>query len=61
MNLPPEQVIGLEDAAAGITSINEANETSLGIGNSQTLSEADLIFPNTQAVTLDAIAEKMNI
>lgn len=60
MNLPPEQVIGLEDAAAGITSINAANETSLGIGNSQTLSEADLIFPNTQAVTLDAIAEKMN-
>lgn len=59
MNLAPEQVIGLEDAAAGITAINRAHETSLGIGNAQTLKEADLIFPDTKAVTLAAIAQKM--
>lgn len=60
MNLEPEEVIGVEDAAAGIKSINDAKETSLGIGNKNELKEADLLFANTKEVTLDAIKEKMN-
>ncbi|BDR56638.1 beta-phosphoglucomutase [Xylocopilactobacillus apis] len=59
MKLDPKQVIGVEDAAAGVTAINGANETSLGIGNSDVLHEADLIFPDTAAVTIEAIKEKM--
>ncbi|BDR58753.1 beta-phosphoglucomutase [Xylocopilactobacillus apicola] len=59
MHLDPDKVIGVEDAAAGVTSINKAGETSLGIGDAKILHEANLIFANTKEVTLQAIKEKM--
>ncbi|MDR3241934.1 MAG: beta-phosphoglucomutase [Lactobacillaceae bacterium] len=57
LKLAPAQVIGLEDSAAGIDSINGAGEVSLGIGAADVLSKATLNFADTKAVTLDNIAE----
>ena len=60
LNLPPDQVIGLEDAAAGIASINGAGEVSLGIGDATVLAAADLNFASTAEVTLANIAAKLD-
>ncbi|MBU7450377.1 beta-phosphoglucomutase [Leuconostoc citreum] len=59
MSLDNTQVIGLEDATAGITAINAAGQTSLGIGNATVLSAANLIYPSTESVTLANIAHDM--
>ncbi|MGK4064323.1 beta-phosphoglucomutase [Weissella paramesenteroides] len=59
LHLNPENVIGLEDSAAGIVSINGAGETSLAIGNADVLSGADLNFESTSEVTLANIEAKM--
>ena len=55
IELAPEKVIGLEDSAAGIKSINAAGELSIGIGDSKVLHEADLNFATTADVTLARI------
>ena len=60
LNLPPEQVIGLEDSAAGIASINGAGEVSLGIGDTTVLAAANLNFASTAEVTLANIAAKLD-
>ena len=60
LNLPPEQVIGLEDAASGIQAINGAGEVSLGIGNAEILHDADIRFESTADVTLANIAAKLD-
>ena len=59
-SLPPEQVIGLEDAASGIQAINGAGEVSLGIGNAEILHDADIRFESTADVTLANIAAKLD-
>lgn len=60
LNLPPKQVLGLEDAAAGIAAINGANEISLGIGSITELNDADLLMSTTEEVTLENIAAQMD-
>ena len=60
LNLPPEQVIGLEDAASGIQAINGAGEVSLGIGNADILHDADIRFESTADVTLANIAANLD-
>lgn len=60
LNSSPDQVIGLEDAAAGIASINGAGEVSLGIGDATVLEAADLNFASTAEVTLANIAAKLD-
>ena len=57
MDLPADQVAGLEDAQAGIESINRAGETSIGFGAS--LKDADAQFDETSEVSLAAIKEQM--
>ena len=57
MDLPADQVAGLEDAQAGIESINRAGETSIGFGAS--LKDADVQFDETSEVSLAAIKEQM--
>lgn len=59
LDLKPEQCIGLEDAAAGITAINAANEVSVGIGSKDLLHEADINFADTKDVTLANIKATM--
>lgn len=60
LNLKPEECIGLEDAVAGVKSINGAGETSLAIGDSKVLHEADLNFADTLQVTLENIKKAMD-
>lgn len=60
LELSPNQVIGLEDSAAGIESINSAGQISLAIGDAVVLSAADLIFSSTADVTLQSIQSKMD-
>ena len=60
IDLVPASVIGLEDSAAGIESINGAGQVSLGIGDPKVLNKAALNFEQTSLVTLDNIAAKMN-
>lgn len=57
MDLPANQVAGLEDAQAGVESINRAGETSIGFGAS--LEDADVQFDETSEVSLAAIKEQM--
>ena len=52
LDLAPETVIGLEDSAAGIKSINGAGETSIGIGDATVLAEADINFSSTAELSL---------
>jgi len=61
LNLRPEECIGLEDAVAGIKSINAAGETSLGIGDSKILSAAGITFAYTSQVTLKNIKQSMDM
>lgn len=60
LDLAPTQCIGLEDAVAGITGINAAGETSIGIGDCDLLHEADINFSDTSQVTLANIKHVMN-
>lgn len=57
MQLPVEQVAGLEDAQAGVESINRADELSIGFG--ATLKGADVLFDQTADVSLAAIKQQM--
>ncbi|TNK97170.1 beta-phosphoglucomutase [Fructilactobacillus sanfranciscensis] len=55
LKLNPEQCAGIEDANAGADAINAANEISIGIGNKDILKQADIVFSNTEKLTLDNI------
>lgn len=57
MNLPANQMAGLEDAQAGVESINRAGEVSIGFGAS--LKDAAVKFDDTSEVSLVAIKEQM--
>ena len=57
MNLPANQVAGLEDAQAGVESINRAGKVSIGFGAS--LKDAAVKFDDTSEVSLAAIKEQM--
>ena len=57
MKMPANQVAGLEDAQAGIQSINGAGEVSIGIGAD--LKDADVKFNDTSEVSLAAIKEQL--
>ncbi|SFZ93237.1 beta-phosphoglucomutase [Flaviramulus basaltis] len=46
LNLSPEKCIVFEDAIAGVEAANKANMTSVGIGDEDTLNEADYNFNN---------------
>ena len=55
LKLNPEQCAGIEDAKAGVDAINAANEISIGIGNEDILKQVDIVFSNTEKLTLDNI------
>ena len=54
------EVVGLEDASAGIAGINAAGQFSVGIGDKTILKDADLIFPSTADVDLKVIEKAFN-
>lgn len=55
LNLKPSECIGLEDAEAGITSINAAGMFSVGVGSPESMKEADLFVENTKDLDLEKI------
>lgn len=52
LGVPPSACIGIEDALAGIVAIHAAGMPAIGIGASDTLSDADRVFPTIAALTL---------
>jgi len=60
INLDNSEVVGMEDAAAGIAGINAAGQFSVGIGDPRILEDADLIFRSTNEVDLGAIEAVFN-
>jgi len=51
----PEACIGIEDASAGITAINDAGMYSVGIGTDIGLNHAKTVIPSTILLTIDVI------
>jgi beta-phosphoglucomutase len=60
INLPPAACMGFEDAAAGVAGIKAADEVAIGIGDKCELRAADVVFTQTQDVTLANIQLAMN-
>ncbi len=59
MAAKPENCIVFEDAVAGIEAANNAGMTSIGIGDSKTLSEADYVFKDFTEISLDFLNRLM--
>ncbi|WP_125708144.1 beta-phosphoglucomutase [Lacticaseibacillus porcinae] len=59
LNLDPAQCMGIEDAAAGVAAINDAGAVSIGIGDDQLLSQANVVLPSTAELTLATIQAGM--
>ena len=59
LNLKPEQCVVFEDAIAGVEAANKANMISIGIGDEQTLHEADFNFNDLTEVSSSFIKELM--
>ncbi len=55
LNKTPNYCIVIEDARAGIQAANNAQMTSVGIGDKKVLSQANYILDNTEMFTVDFI------
>ncbi len=57
LNAKPENCIGIEDAEAGVDSINSAGMFSVGVGTQDKMYKANMILAGTQDLNLNAIAD----
>jgi beta-phosphoglucomutase len=55
LGVAPADCVGFEDAAAGVSAIKAAGMIAIGIGASDILAEADLVFGSTADVDLDRV------
>lgn len=55
IRVSPGNCIGIEDAAAGVTAINDASMFSIGIGDEQVLGHANVVLPSTSQLDLRSI------
>ena len=55
LGLAPADCLGVEDAAAGVTSIHAAGMAAIGIGGADTLADADLLLSNIAAFDIGRI------
>ena len=55
IGVTPEKCIGIEDAAAGVTSINDAGMFSIAIGTDAGLNHANIVLRSTEELTIDVI------
>lgn len=55
LGLVPSQCVGIEDAAAGITAINQAQMFSVGVGDPESMKEADYRVNHTGDLNLAKI------
>ncbi|MBA6153548.1 beta-phosphoglucomutase [Gelidibacter maritimus] len=60
LNVPPEHCIVFEDAVAGIQAANNARMISIGIGDKNTLHEADYVFSDFTEMDDDFLNELIN-
>lgn len=60
LGLSPSDLIGIEDSAAGIQSINGANMFSVGVGDATSMREADSRLPSTAGLSLDYLIRVFN-
>lgn len=58
LGLKPSQCIGVEDAVAGVTSIKKAKMFAVGIGDNETLYEANVVYKTPADIVLDEILVK---
>jgi len=54
------ECFGVEDAIAGIEAIHAAGMFAVGIGHSETLTDADLVFADMQSFDIERILAKIN-
>lgn len=59
LGLDTTECIGLEDAEAGIESINGANMFSVGVGSKEAMKQADYAVEDTSKLDLNTILEKV--
>ncbi len=60
MNVPPGESAVVEDAYAGVEAGNAAGMYTIGIGDADILTNADVVLPSTASLTLDALTTVMN-
>lgn len=60
LNIKPENCVVFEDAIAGIQAANKAKMTSIGIGDSKVLKEADYVFEDMTAIKTDFLKNLIN-
>lgn len=60
LGLKPEQIVGFEDASAGVLSIKGAGQTAAGIGSAAKTENPEIYFENTAEVTLANIKKQMD-
>ena len=58
LGVNPNNCIGIEDASAGIDSINTASMYSIGVGDSKTLNKAMYIVSNTNELIFKSILKE---
>ncbi|QFF99148.1 beta-phosphoglucomutase [Psychrobacillus glaciei] len=58
LGIPYSSCIGIEDAAAGIEAINEANMFSVGVGTIEHLSHADYLVGDTSKLVFEEIVKR---
>ncbi|KXG45023.1 beta-phosphoglucomutase [Tepidibacillus decaturensis] len=57
LKVPVQNCVGIEDAEAGIRAIKEANMFAVGVGNEDSMHQADLIVKDTNELTLERLRE----
>ncbi|QNK00149.1 beta-phosphoglucomutase [Dyella telluris] len=60
LGVPPEACLGVEDAAAGISSIHAAGMVAIGIGQREDLGEADIVLPGLIAFRMADYVDNKN-
>ncbi|CAM3316261.1 beta-phosphoglucomutase [Vagococcus fessus] len=59
LGVKPEECVGIEDASAGIEAINKAKMFSVGVGDKESMKEADYRLDSTEGLVLDVILNKV--
>lgn len=59
LNVPPSEVVVFEDAEAGIAAARECGMATVGIGDAERVSAADLILPNLEGVQVAEVLSKL--
>ncbi len=58
LKVKPENCIGIEDAKAGVQAIKRANMFAIGIGSTNLLREADIIYASTSELSFEKLTKE---